>query len=332
MAEVLSQQEIDALLQALTSGEMSAEQVRQGQDAKRVRPYDFKRAMRFSKDQLRSLTRIYENYVRLLSTFFSAQLRTWMHLDVISVEQLPYDEFIRSVPQLSILLVLEVAPLDGRWVIGVGPDVAFVMLDRLLGGPGIEWPHARAFTEIESIVFERSWGRSLGVLAEAWKGVVEGISPKLEFIEFNPQFLQIAAPNDTVAVVSIGVRIMETSGLIHVCMPHLSLEEVLPRLSSQHMLGGAQHSRTLDDRKRETLERQLRQAPLDVRAILGETVVDFQELMHLAPGDVIPLHQPVNRPIDVKVGDRLKFRGRPGVRHGRLAVQIVEVLSEEGGE
>ncbi|MDI3257234.1 MAG: flagellar motor switch protein FliM [Kyrpidia sp.] len=332
MADVLSQREIDALLQALSSGEVSAEAMKEEEEHRRIRVYDFKRAMRFSKDQLRSLTRIYENYVRMLSTHFSAQLRTWMHLDVISVEQLPYEEFIRSMPQLSTLLVVDLSPLSGQWVIGIGPEVAFVMLDRLLGGPGVEPPAARTFTEIETTVFERSWSRSLGVLGDAWKGIVEDMRPTLSFIEFNPQFLQIAAPNDTVAVVSISVRIMETTGLMHVCMPHLTLERLLPKLSSQHMLGMRQTGRELDPVKQEALQQRLRTAPLDVRAVLGRTALDFHDVMHLAPGDVIPLHQSVEKPIEILVGDRVKFLGRPGVDHGRLAVQITDIVNEEGGE
>lgn len=255
-----------------------------------------------------------------------------MHLDVISVEQLPYEEFIRSVPQLSTLLVLDVPPLDGRWVIVVGSDVAFVMLDRLLGGPGVGLATARMFTELETTVFERSWSSSLTVLSEAWKSIIEDMRPKLSFIEFNPQFLQIAAPNDTVAVVTMSVRIMDTSGLVHICMPHLTLESVLPKLSSQHMLGGGQVGRELDPAKKKALEERLRSAPLDVRVVLGRTSIDFQDLLHLSPGDVIPLQQPVNGMIEVLVGDQVKFLGRPGVHHGRLAVQIAEIVNEEGGQ
>ncbi|ADG06218.1 flagellar motor switch protein FliM [Kyrpidia tusciae] len=332
MADVLSQREIDALLQALSSGEVSAEAMKEEEEQRRIRAYDFKRAMRFSKDQLRSLTRIYENYARMLSTYFSAQLRTWMHLDVISVEQLPYEEFIRSMPQLSTLLVVDLAPLSGRWVIGIGPDVAFVMLDRLLGGPGLELAGARAFTEIETTVFERSWSRSLGVLGDAWKGIVEDLRPTLSFIEFNPQFLQIAAPNDTVAVVSVSMRIMETTGLMHIGMPHLTLERLLPKLSSQHMLGMGQAGRALDPAREEALRERLRAAPVEIRAVLGRTSIDFYDLMHLAAGDVIPLHQSVNRPVEIYVGDRVKYLGRPGVDHGRLAVQITEIADDERGE
>ena len=112
--EVLSQSEIDALLAALSAGEMSADELKKEEAEKKVKVYDFKRALRFSKDQIRSLTRIHENFARLLTTFFSAQLRTYVQISVASADQLPYEEFIRSIPKMTILTVFEVPPLDGR--------------------------------------------------------------------------------------------------------------------------------------------------------------------------------------------------------------------------
>src|SRR5437868_4533824 len=135
--DVLSQNEIDALLSALSTGEMDADELKKEQSEKRVKVYDFKRALRFSKDQIRSLTRIHENFARLLTTFFSAQLRTYVQISVASADQIPYEEFIRSIPNMTILNVFEVPPLEGRILMEVNPNIANTMLDRLLGGRGI---------------------------------------------------------------------------------------------------------------------------------------------------------------------------------------------------
>ena len=134
LAEILSQGEIDALLSAISTGEMDAEELKKEEGQRKVKVYDFKRALRFSKDQIRSLTRIHENFARLLTTYFSAQLRTFVQITVASVDQLPYDEFVRSVPKMTILNVFEPYPLDGRFLIEVNPNIAYAMLDRLLGG------------------------------------------------------------------------------------------------------------------------------------------------------------------------------------------------------
>ncbi len=106
-SEVLSQNEIDALLSALTTGEMSADDFKKEEETKRVKSYDFKRALRFSKDQIRNLTRLHENFSRLLTTYFSAQLRTYVQISVASADQIPYEEFIRSIPKMTILNVLK---------------------------------------------------------------------------------------------------------------------------------------------------------------------------------------------------------------------------------
>ncbi len=134
--DVLSQSEIDALLSALSTGEMTADDIKKEEESKKVKVYDFKRALRFSKDQIRSLTRIHENFARLLTTFFSAQLRTYVQITVASVDQIPFEEFIRSIPNMTLINVFEVPPLDGNILMEINPNIAYSMLDRLLGGTG----------------------------------------------------------------------------------------------------------------------------------------------------------------------------------------------------
>lgn len=196
MVDVLSQNEIDALLAALSSGEMDAEELKKEETQKKIRSYDFKRAVRFSKDHIRSLTRIHENFARYLTTYFSAQLRTFVQINVVQVEQLPYDEFIRSIPKMTILNIFEAEPLEGRMVLEVHPNVAFAMLDRLLGGIGTAPSKISSLTEIETIIMERIFSRAFESLQEAWKTVVD-INPRMEGLETNPQFMQIVSPNES---------------------------------------------------------------------------------------------------------------------------------------
>src|SRR3954452_11564599 len=134
--DILSQNEIDALLSALSTGEMSAEDMKTEEQTRKVKVYDFKRALRFSKDQIRSLTRIHENFARLMTTYFSAQLRTYVQINVASVDQIPFEEFIRSIPKMTILNVFEVPPLEGRIIMEVNPNIAYAMMDRMMGGKG----------------------------------------------------------------------------------------------------------------------------------------------------------------------------------------------------
>ncbi|GAX90533.1 flagellar motor switch protein FliM [Effusibacillus lacus] len=325
MAEVLSQREIDALLSALSSGELSAEEIRKEETERKVRSYDFKRAMRFSKDQIRSLTRIFENFSRLLTTYFSAQLRTYVDIKVLSVEQLPYEEFISSIPKTTILNVFGIHPLDGKFVMEINPNIAYAMLDRLLGGQGIGQDEVRNLTEIETTVMVRMFGRSLDYFRDAWKGVADLI-PELDMLEVNPQFMQLASPNETVAVVSLSSKIGETSGMINICMPHVVLEPVMPKLSAHywmHMKKPRENSADL-----EALQYSLRRALLPVSAELGTSTITIGEFLQLTVGDVIKLDQDIKQKVQIKVGNKPKYRGQPGVSRGRIAVQVTEVLEE----
>src|SRR5699024_2819667 len=166
MEDVLSQSEIDDLLSALSTGEMDAEELKKENEEKKVRVYDFKRALRFSKDQVRSMSRIHENYARLLTTFFSSQLRTYINITVTSVDQVPYEEFIRSIPEITVLHVYSMKPLEGTLIIEVNPNIASALLDRILGGQGVSSSQKDELTEIEKTLLTQFFERSIHNLQE----------------------------------------------------------------------------------------------------------------------------------------------------------------------
>lgn len=325
MVDVLSQNEIDALLAALSSGEMDAEELKKEETQKKIRSYDFKRAVRFSKDHIRSLTRIHENFARYLTTYFSAQLRTFVQINVVQVEQLPYDEFIRSIPKMTILNIFEAEPLEGRMVLEVHPNVAFAMLDRLLGGLGTAPSKIGSLTEIETIIMERIFSRAFESLQEAWKTVVD-INPRMEALETNPQFMQIVSPNETIALISLSTKIGDTSGMINLCIPHVVIEPIMPKLSVHHWFVSQKKSRAPEEV--EALRNRVNKAKLPIIAELGESQITVREFLGLSVGDVISLNKPVQEGLQIRVGDRLKYIGSPGTVKDRIAVQIDEIVSE----
>lgn len=325
MEEVLSQNEIDALLAALTSGEMDAEALKKGETERRIRSYDFKRAVRFSKDHIRSLTRIHENFARYLTTYFSTQLRTFVQINVVQVEQLPYDEFIRSIPKMTILNIFEPEPLEGRMVLEVHPNIAYAMLDRLLGGIGTASTRESALTEIETIVMERIFSRAFESLKEAWKTVID-ISPRLETMETNPQFMQIVSPNETIALISLSTKIGDTTGMINLCIPHVVIEPIMPRLSAHHWFVSQKKSTVPTEVK--ALQQRVNRAQLPVVAELGQSSITVQEFLNLSVGDVITLNKPIREGLQLKVGGMLKYIGTPGTVKDKMAVQITEIMNE----
>lgn len=325
--EVLSQSEIDALLSALSTGEMDADELKKEQAEKKVRVYDFKRALRFSKDQIRSLTRIHENFARLLTTFFSAQLRTYVQITVASADQIPYEEFIRSIPKMTILNVFEVPPLEGRILMEVNPNIAYAMLDRMLGGRGTSVNKVDNLTEIETKIMSNTFERAIENLREAWTALYE-IDPLLTDFEVNPQFLQMVSPNETVVVISLNTVIGETSGMINICIPHVVLEPIIPRLSVHYWMQAEKKER--EPKQMAVIEKTIQKADVPIIVELGTADISIQDFLMLAAGDVIELNQHIEHPLMIKIGGIPKFVGQPGKSSKKLAIQVLDTL--RGGD
>lgn len=329
--DILSQSEIDALLSAISTGEMDADELKKEESSKKVKVYDFKRALRFSKDQIRSLTRIHDNFARLLTTYFSAQLRTYIQISVGSVDQLPYEEFIRSIPKMTVLNVFEVQPLEGRILMEVNPNIAYAMMDRVMGGIGAGVNKINNLTEIETKIISNIFEKSLDNYKEAWDSIIE-IEPMMAEFEVNPQFLQMVSPNETVIVISLNIEVGEASGMINLCIPHVVLEPIIPRLSAHYWMQSDRKEPKAVEIK--ALKKQIQLADLTVSAELGAAELSIQEFLQLQIGDVIQLDSIINQPLVIKIGNKPKFIGQPGKLNKKVAVQIIDRLSrgDEAGE
>ena len=323
--EVLSQSEIDALLSAISSGEMDAEELKKEEAEKKIRVYDFKRALRFSNDQIRGITRIHENYARLLTTFFSAQLRTYVNVTVASVDQIPYEEFIRSIPKMTILNMYSVEPLEGRILMEVNPNIAYSLLDRLLGGQGESVSTIENLTEIDTILLTQLFEKAVVSLQEAWASLVN-IEPILEDFEVNPQFLQMVSPNETVVVVSLTTEIGDTSGMINICIPHIVLEPIIPNLSAHYWMQTVDKQR--DPEAFANITENIQEANIEVKAVLGETKINIDEFLHLKTNDVITLNQSIDMPLILEINEQPKFFVQPGKFKNKVSVQVLDKIKE----
>ncbi|KIL73579.1 flagellar motor switch protein FliM [Bacillus badius] len=320
--EVLSQNEIDALLSALSTGEMDADELKKEEQEKRVKVYDFKRALRFSKDQIRSLTRMHDNFARILTTFFSAQLRTFVQISVASTDQIPYEEFIRSIPNMTVLNVFEVPPLDGHVLMEVNPNIAYAVLDRLLGGRGESINNIEGLTEIETKIMSSVFERAFEHYREAWSNIVD-IDPLMTNFEVNPQFLQMVSPNETVVVISLDTTIGETTGMINICLPHVVLEPVIPKLSVHYWMQNPDRKER-EPEELENLQKRIQKAEVPVVSELGGTSITIEEFLALSIGDVIELEKRIDEPLIVKVSDIPKFTAQAGKLNKKMAIQILD--------
>lgn len=222
MGEVLSQNEIDSLLKALSSGELDADEIKD-KDEKQVKNYDFARPAKFSKEHLRTLEIIFEHYGRLLSTNLPVYLRKNVQVEVMSSEAVTYSEFSNALSNPVLLGIVNFTPLNGNIIVEIAENVGYTIVDRMLGGAGAPLDKTREFSEIELLLIERIYNVCVNLLVEPWENVCE-LTPRLERIETNSQFAQIISPTEMIALITLNIKIGEVEGLINICLPYLTLE------------------------------------------------------------------------------------------------------------
>ncbi|MGN0411558.1 MAG: flagellar motor switch protein FliM [Lachnospiraceae bacterium] len=325
MGEVLSQEEIDNLLQALSTGEIDAEQI-QDSDEKQVKDYDFKRPAKFSKEHLRTLEIIFEHYGRLLSTNLPVYLRKNVQVSVNSSETVTFSEFTNALSNPVILSILNFSPLTGSIIMELSPNLGFAIIDRMLGGQGEPLERTRDFSEIEMTILEKILVICMQLLREPWKNVVE-ISPILERIETNPQFAQIISPSDMIAIVTLNIKIGEVAGLMNICLPYFTLENIMDKLNTKYWFSTMQDNN--DEDYQEHIEALIKRVDIPVKAILGHSSISVEDFMNLQLGDIIRLDSSVDSELTVYVGNIKKFTAVPGSSKDKYAIQITSVLREE---
>ena len=325
MGEVLSQQEIDNLLAALSTGELDANEIQETEE-KPVKDYDFKRPVKFSKEHLRTLEIIFEHYGRLLATNLQVYLRKNVQVSVNSSETVTFSEFSNALSSPVILSIVNFAPLSGNIIMELSLNTGYAIIDRMLGGQGTALEKAKDFSEIEMAILEKILVVCMQLLREPWKNVVE-ISPVLDRIETNPQFAQIIAPSDMIAIVTLNVKIGDVEGMMNICLPYFTLEDIMDNLNTKFWYSTMQEAS--DEDYQEHLESLVKRVSVPLRAILGTSSISVNDFMNLQLGDIIRLDSEINNDLTVYVGNIKKFTAGPGSSKEKYAVQVTSVLGEE---
>jgi len=322
LTEVLSQVEIDALLNALNAGELDVKEIREEKEEKKVRAYDFKIPNKFAKDQLRTLQMIHENFSRVLQTYLSGYLLSFVQIEVVSVDQLTYYEFSNSMPNPSTLGVIDFSPLSGSILMEITPSISFTMIEKILGGAGQAYEENRIFTEIELTIIEKILNQILNLYKDPWKNVAD-LKPKLSKIETNTQFAQIMSPNETIALVTLNVKIGNVEGSMHICIPHIVIEPIIPKLSTKFWFSGL--TKDVSSNEIRNLEKRIEKTYLPLSVVLGKSVLNVKDILNLQKGDVITLDKSANEELEVFVGSKLKFYCYPGIKKNKVAVKITRI-------
>ena len=330
MNEVLSQDEIDQLLQAISSGEPEAEDYTPVNDTRKIKIYDFKRPDKFSKEQIRTVSIMHETFARLTTTSLSAQLRSMVHVHVASVDQLTYEEFIRSIPTPTTLVVINMDPLKGNAILEIDPAITFSMIDRLFGGTGQGTKVQRDLTDIEQSVMEGIIVRILANMREAWTQVID-LRPRLGQIETNPQFAQIVPPSEMVVLVTLETKVGEEEGMMNFCIPYITIEPIISKLSSQFWFSSVRRSSTTQYSG--ILQEKLSTVEMDVVAEIGSINLPIYDVLNLRVGDTIRLSNvKVGDPLTLSVGNKEKFLCQPGVIGKKMAVQVIGKIDQPDSE
>lgn len=325
MSDILSQSEIDNLLKQLSDGDLDVDQI-QGEDEKQVKNYDFSRPTKFSKEHLRTLEIIFEHYSRLVSTNLPVYLRKNVQVSVASSETVTFSEFSNALSNPSVLGIINFAPLNGNIIIEIATNLCYAMLDRMLGGSGQPLEKNRDFSDIELTILQKLLIMFTQLLREPWKNVLD-ISPVLSRLETNPQFAQVIAPSDMIAIVTLNMKIGDVEGMLNICLPFFTLEDVMDKLNTKYWFSTMQENH--DEHYEEYIESMIRRVDVPIKAVLGKSTISVSDFLNLQVGDCIRLDSRVDTDMEVYVGNIKKFTALPGTEKDSYAVQITSVIREE---
>ena len=325
MSETLTQEEIDKLLKAFSTGELDADDYKENKE-KEVKLYNFKRPSKFSKEHLRTLENIFEHYGRLLYTNLPAYLRKNIQVEVMNAEAQAYSEFSNALSNPVLLGIVNFAPLRGNVIMELASNLGYAVVDRMLGGEGNSIERKREFTEIELIIIERIMTICVDLLREPWQNVVN-LLPRLERIETNPQFAQLISPSEMVAIITISITIGEVNGLMNVCLPYITLEEVMDKLNIKYWFSAMEQKD--ENSYEEAIEILIQRSEIPIRAVLGNSTISVNDFANLQLGDIIKLDSTISDELEVVVGKMRKFKALPGTTNDNYAVRVTSVIREE---
>ena len=331
MAEVLSQKQIDELLGNLQSGNTDIHEIEEQSAAQKVKEYDFLSPKKFTKEQIRLLQSIFENFARLLSLYLSGQLRIACQVEVLQVEEEEYREFSNALSDSVLVSVMGLHSgtynvEDKQILLEMSRPISFSVLDKLLGGDGSGYHVNRDYTEIEISLLTYLFKQFSSLMKDAWGNYFDLVY-SMDSIETNPQMIQSIQQDESVAIVVLNITLNELQGNLNICLPAGSLEEIFKSYDAKFIKANKRDNPKEEKRRRDNILLQLRDTPLTVTAVLGRAEVSLQDLLNLQPGDIVPLNSRLGPgAITVNVEKLEWFRGSMGTVRKNYAVKIEKAL------
>lgn len=284
--------------------------------------YNFRRPDKFSKDHLRALQDVHREFSRQISLVLTAYLRMHIEIDVVSTDQLTYDEFMRSMPSPITIGIFELNPLPGQILLGVSFEVLSCIVDRMLGGVGISENRQRELTDIEEALAKKVIERTVKTLESAWSGIIP-VQAEVVGLDNSYQMIQVATSGEIVALITFEVQIAgKYFGLISLCFPYPVLENVLAHLSTQHIFQTKGIVATTEERQK--MIQKLNTSKVDLSVIYGSCDISLTEFLDIKEGDIIKLENKLNEDLVVMVNEEKKFFARPGTIKNNVCIKITD--------
>lgn len=325
MSKLLTQEEVDALL----SQEQGPEQILDISNKKReVRLYDFRHPDRVSKEQLKILRNIHDNFARLLATYLSNQLRTMIDIKPPTIEQVTYLEFTMSASDFTYMYIFDITNLDGQALLEVDPNLSFFIIDRLFGGTGSTIQRNEATpTIIERSVMNSVSERILEFLKEAWQHI-DILQPNIMTFETNPQLVTIAPASETMIVFNFPIIARNFEFYILLCFPYFMLEPILKKLISGNYV--TLLKKKPNEADTESLYKTLENTQVKFTVDVGYTDLYVQDFVNLKENDILLLNKTIKQPFIGRVQNVKKFSGAPGIYNKKYAFKVEHITDDEG--
>jgi len=325
MSEILSQSQIDSLLSSLTSGIKENELPEQGA-GKKIKDYDFRSPKLFTREQLKLLYSIYENYARILSSYITGILQTYTLVEIIEVEEQQYYEFNNALPDSVLMGVLDFAVKEDHneedlVLLDFSKDIGYCCIDRLLGGSGKPLEADREYTEIELGILEHMMKGMVNLMKNVWLDYLE-VAPRLLKLETNARILQGISADENVVIVVMSVMVNDTQGKMNICIPDVTLDAMFKLKNAQSKRKERRGDLLTDAQRRADIMREISESDLEITGILGTIDVLSRDLIDLEVGDIIKLNKNENAMVDLAVGETVWFRGEMGAYNKKRAIAI----------
>ncbi len=333
MADVLSQSQIDALLNSFSSeGTKALDEIEEQAQERKIKNYDFKMPKKFTKEQLKIIDGIFENYSRVLSSYLTGLLRVYCKLEVLQIEEQLYFEYNNALPDYVMMAMINMGindddVIESNCILQISNQISYTMMDRLMGGSGASYDANRDFTEIEVGLLSNVITKMAALLKEPWDSYID-IHPSVATIETNSRVMQSISPDEVVILVMLEMELKDVKNTIAVCIPAMALESIMAKFGDRWARTSKKMDPKREKERRTALLDAIKDSELKVDAVLCETKLDVYDLLTLQVNDVIPLNMAIDDNIDIRIGNNLWFDGKLGVCNNKKAVRIDNIYKE----